>query len=91
MQKTNGTTKLLVAVVVLQGLMVVGQWASAPSMMPAAQAQLRNSGEDRAAMLDQMQQVNAKLDKIAGILESGKLQVEVAKSDEKDKKAAPSR
>ena len=91
MQKTNGTTKLLVAVVVLQGLMVIGQWAGAPSMMPAAQAQLRNSGEDRAAMLEQLQAVNGKLDKIAGILESGKLQVEVAKSDDKDRKAAPSR
>jgi hypothetical protein len=89
--QTNRTTKLLAAVVVLQALSLLGQWAAAPSMLPSAQAQLRNSGEDRAQMLDEMKQTNAKLEKIIGILDGGHLQVEVSKPDDKDKKAAPAR
>jgi hypothetical protein len=71
------TTKLLTVVLVLQSVMLLGQWLGVPSPVTPAHAQIPDAGGQRNAMIDELRQVNAKLDKLAAYLESGKLEVRV--------------
>jgi hypothetical protein len=82
MEKTMTIARLLCVVIVLQCLILVGVWGGG-SILPEAQAQVPDAGAQRIQMIEQLKQVNAKLDKVAAILESGKLQVSVATPDEK--------
>ena len=76
----GSANRWLAAVVVLQSLILIGQWL-APSL-PVAHAQIPDSGAQLQLIIDQSKATNARLDKIISILEDGKLQVHVAKSDE---------
>lgn len=76
------TSKLLVVVIVLQGLMLAGQWLGAPGALSPAHAQMPDPGRDRVQMIDELKSLNAKLDKLVGILESGDLQVHAVLPDE---------
>ena len=77
---TTTTAQLLTAVVLMQGLILAGQWTGASSSQ-VAQAQSAPSSADPAAYrqqtLDEMKAMNTKLDKLVNLLESGKLQVTV--------------
>jgi hypothetical protein len=82
-------SKLLVVVIVLQGLTLAGQWlgggasnSSAPGMLPSAQAQFANAGADRQAMVDELKQTNSKLDKIYTALTGGNIQVKAVLPDD---------
>ncbi len=81
----NTTNKLLATVVVLQGLILVGQWTGGVSL-PSAQAQVPDPANRQMQMIDQLQSINGKLDQIAGILQGGDLQVKVAKTEENNSK-----
>jgi hypothetical protein len=76
------TTKLLTVVIVLQGLILVGQWLGNPSYVQPASAQIPDGGAQRNAMLDQLKDLNGKMERLIGILESGKLEVRVSGADE---------
>jgi len=76
------TQRLLVFVLVLQVVMLAGQWLGSPGMIAPAQAQVANPGADRLEMIDQLKSVNAKLDKLIDILQSGKLQVTPVRTDD---------
>ena len=76
------TQKLLAIVVILQLVILAGQWLEGPRMLPAAQAEPFNAGTDRQEMIDQMKSVDSKLDSIVSILNSGNLQVKVEHDDE---------
>jgi hypothetical protein len=76
------SSKLLVAVLVLQGLVLVGQWTGQGPVTPA-HAQIPDAGNQRQAMLDELKNLNQKMDKLVQTLESGKVQVRVGPSDEK--------
>ena len=76
------TNRLLAAVIVLQGLLLAGQWLGNPALVSTAQAQ-PDPNRDRWLMIDEMKSTNAKLDKLIGILEGGNLQVRVSSPDEK--------
>ena len=85
----NNTNKLLVAIVALQGLILIGQWTGGISL-PAAQAQVPDPANRQMQMIEQLQSINGKLDTIAGILQTGEVQVKVAKAEEKESgKSAP--
>jgi hypothetical protein len=75
------TTKLLTVVVILQGLILLGQWLGAPSVLSPAQAQIPDAGGQRAQIIRELEQLNAKTDKMLGLLDSGKLQVQVVNND----------
>lgn len=75
------TSRLLAVVIVLQGLILAGQWLGAPQL-GSAQAQITDPGRDRIQMLDELKQTNAKLDKMIDLLGSGQLQVKVVQSDD---------
>jgi hypothetical protein len=76
------TNRLLAVVIVLQGLLLAGQWLGAPALVTPAQAQ-PDPNRDRWLMIDQMKETNAKLDRLIGILEGGNLQVRTVSPDEK--------
>ena len=69
-------SRILYTVVAVQAV-VVGYLALNPSQ-PAAMAQVPDSGLQLQQIIEQTKQTNAKLDRIIGILESGKLQVKIA-------------
>ena len=83
----NGTTtaagttaKLLTAVLVLQGLTLLGQWTGQPrgaSEALAASPHDRDPASQRAQSVEELKAVNAKLEKLVTLLESGKLRVTV--------------
>lgn len=76
------STKLLIAVVVLQSLILLGQWTGSGPLSPA-HAQIPDSGAQLNSIRDELKSVNAKLDKLIETLESGRVQVKVAQPDDK--------
>lgn len=76
-------SRLLVVVVVLQGMILAGQWLGNPSYVSPAQAQIPDAGAQRQQIIDELKSVNAKLDKISSLMESGKMQVQTVSVDEK--------
>ncbi len=76
------TSKLLVAVVVLQGLTLASLWSgNTGSHLPAANAQAIDPGAQRLQILDAQRETNAKLEQMIQILK-GELQVRVVTDDE---------
>ncbi len=76
------TNRLLVVVVALQLVMLAGQWLEGPRIVPTAHAEPFNAGADRQTMIDGLKSIDSKLDSLISILNSGKLQVQVQRSDE---------
>ena len=77
------TNRLLAVVLVLQGVILAGQWLGSASLVSTAQAQ-PDPNRDRWIMIDELKSTNSKLDKLIGILEGGNLQVRTVSPDEKD-------
>ena len=77
------TSKLLVMVLVLQLLILAGQWtgSNAGAGTPAL-AQIPDPGNQRIQMIEELKSLNGKMDKIVSILSDGDLQVRVATPDE---------
>lgn len=80
-------SKFLGVMLVLQGLILAGQWAG-NGYLTSAQAQIADPGRDRLQMLDETRKTNDKLDKLIEILRSGDLQVRVVQPDENKAKPA---
>jgi len=76
------TNRLLGIVIVLQGLVLLGQWTGGPRIAPAA-AQIPDPGGQRLQMIEEQRRTNEKLDRLINLLESGKLQVIASMPDEK--------
>jgi hypothetical protein len=76
------STKLLAVIVVLQGLILLSQWTGSGPVTPAW-AQIPDSGSQRNELINELKSLNGKVDKLVEVLSSGKLQVQVAKPDEK--------
>jgi len=80
------SSKLLAVVIVLQALILVGQWAGQPAASTArADITLPNPGERQLAIVDELKNVNSKLDKIYSALTGGDMTVKavVVKDDQK--------
>ena len=75
-------SKAWVIVIVLQVILLLGQWLGTPSL-PAARAQIPDPAAQTNQVIDELKDVNAKLDRIADLLESGKLQVKATAPDER--------
>jgi len=69
-------------IVGLQILMIMGQWFGSNSPTPAL-AQIADSGAQRAQMIQQLKDINDKMDQLVKVLRDGKLQVHLSDSDEK--------
>jgi hypothetical protein len=80
------SSKLLGIVIVLQGLILVGQWVGQPAASTAhADITIPNPGERQMQIVDELKNVNSKLDKIYSSLTGGDLTVKavVVKDDKK--------
>jgi hypothetical protein len=77
------TNRLLGVLVVLQGLILAGQWLGGPALVSTAQAQ-PDPNRDRHLMIEEIKTLNGKMDKLMSLLESGRLQVRTVSSDEKN-------
>lgn len=76
------TARILVVIVVLQGLILMGQWTGSGPLAPA-QAQVPDAGAQRIQMIEELRRLNGKMDVLVEKLESGKLQVRVEAAAEK--------
>ena len=88
-------SRFLVVVVVLQGLLIVGQWlggsGNAVGVAAPAYAQGPDPARDRLQLLEEAKATNAKLDTLIELLRSGKVEVKVIEPEESKEKAAPAR
>lgn len=76
-------SRWLTVVVVLQGMILLGQWTGGGSLAVArAENTLPDPGARQMQMVEELKASNAKLERIIAILESGNLQVQVAQPDE---------
>lgn len=82
MNSSNTTSKLLAAVVVLQGIILLGQWTGQGPVTPA-QAQVPDAGSQRREIVDELRAMNGKLDRISETLKSGDLRVSVNQTEKK--------
>jgi hypothetical protein len=75
------TNKLLATIVVLQGLILIGQWTGGVSL-PSAQAQVPDPANRQMQMIEKLGEISGKLDSIVSILQDGEVKVKVAKAEE---------
>ena len=75
------TNKLLVAILVLNGLVLIGQWTG-HGYVTTASAQIPDPANRQMQIIDELKQVNDKMDQVIGILKGGDLQVKVEQSDD---------
>ena len=72
------TNRLLAGVLVLQVVTLAGQWGGKPAYVNDARADLPpDPGAQRAAQTEALRSIDAKLDRLVGLLDGGKLKVEV--------------
>ena len=69
-------------IVGLQLLILMGQWFGNNSPQPAM-AQIADSGAQRLQIIEQLKDINGKLDQLLQLLGDGKLQVTLSDSDDK--------
>jgi hypothetical protein len=76
--KTTTTQKLLIAVVVLQGLLLAASWSGQPTAVAArGENALPDPGARQLQMVEELKGVNARLDRLTAALGSGEVVVKV--------------
>lgn len=78
---SNSTAKWLAVIIFLQVITIIGQWVITPSATPA-QAQIPDSGAQRAEIINQLRSSNDKLERLLTLLSGGNLQVRVQRADD---------
>ena len=77
------TNKLLATVIVLQGLILIGQWTGGGNYLSSANAQVPDPANRQMQMIEELKSANTKLDTLVSILQGGDLQVKVVNPEEK--------
>jgi hypothetical protein len=72
-------SKLLGIVIALQVMLLIGQWVGPSAAVAHADVPLSNPSERQLAMVDELKTLNGKMDKLISVLQSGNLEVKVAK------------
>lgn len=76
------TSKMLGFVIVMQVVILLGQWMGQPAPRSAsADVQIPNPSERQLAILDELKTLNGKMDHLIEIAQSGDMKVEVTKVD----------
>ena len=73
------TSKLLGIVIALQVVLLIGQWVAPTAGVAHADVQLPNPSERQLAMVDELKALNGKMDRLISLLQSGSVEVKVAK------------
>ncbi len=79
--RTRSDSRWLGIIVALQIATIIGQWAAVPGATPTM-AQVPDAGAQQQQIIEQLKNVNEKLDQLVTLLGSGNLQVKLAKSDD---------
>ncbi len=83
MRSATTKEKFLGTVIFAQGLVLLTQFTGLGAPRPAhADVQLPNPSERQMEMIDELKGVNARLDKVLSLMESGEFQVKVVKTDD---------
>jgi hypothetical protein len=86
------TSKMLAAILALQGLILIGQWSGGANLLSSAHAaDVPDPANRQMQMIDELKAVNAKLDKLIEVLESGTIQVKPVRADDNNKANPPAR
>ena len=76
------SSKMFAFVLVMQVVIVIGQWAGQPAARTArADVNIPNPGERQLAILDELRSINGKMDRLLTVVQSGDMKVEVTKVD----------
>ena len=74
--------KLLTGVLVLQGLLLAGQWLGQPSLGQArGEGNIMNPSERQIQMIEELRALNGKVDKLNSMLAGGEVTVKVVKDE----------
>ena len=75
------TQKLLTAAVVLQGMIIAGQWLGTAPAHAAGRGEnnLPDPGARQLQIVDELKSLNAKVDRLTATLTSGEVKVKVEK------------
>jgi hypothetical protein len=66
----------------LQCMILIGQWTSPAGYVSTAGAQVPDAGAQRIQMIQQLKDLNGKMDDLIRFLEGGNLQVKAVKPDD---------
>jgi hypothetical protein len=75
------SSKTLGIVVVLQAVLMAGLWLTSGSSKAQADVPVSNPSERQLAMLDELRNLNSKLDQLNKLLSDGRLEVKVTRVD----------
>ena len=73
----NHTNKILVAIIAIQGMLLLGQWSGQPNAAHAKIENLPDPGARQLQMIDELKAVNNRLERALNLLQSGEVQVKV--------------
>ena len=76
------TNRLLATVIILQGLILIGQWTGS-GYLTSAQAQVPDPANRQLQMVEALKSIDTKLDTMVTLLQGGDLQVKVANTEDK--------
>ncbi len=74
--------KLLAVALVLNAVTLAAMWTTHAPGPATAQAQIPDSGAQRAAIVDELRRLNTSTEKLVQLLEGGDVQVKVVLPDE---------
>lgn len=76
------TSKMLGFVIVMQAVILLGQWTLQPTARTAsADVNLPNPSERQMEMIEELRALNGKMDHLISLAQSGDMKVEVTKVD----------
>lgn len=67
----------------LQCMILIGQWTGSGGYVSTATAQVPDAGAQRIQMIQELKDLNGKMDNLIRLLKDGNLQVKVANPDDK--------
>ena len=83
MRNLSKNEKFLGTILAVQGLALLALFGGLGAPRPAhAEIQLQNPGERQMEMIEELRGVNARLDKVLSLMQSGEFAVKVSKPDD---------
>lgn len=82
-QGNKSSNRLVGLLIALQALTLLAVFGHAPLSGTSAQAQIPDAGSQRLQMIEQLRQLNGKMDQLLQLMSKGDLQVRCMTPDEK--------
>jgi hypothetical protein len=82
MRNISGKEKLFGTIIVAQGIVLLAQMSGSAPRPAHADIQLPNPSERQIETIEELKGVNARLDKVLSLMQSGEFQVKVSRPDD---------